>query len=179
MFFITEEITKETGYLNLGIIGKLDDSDEIQMVQMELFGRAIKFSSFDIDTMVITNVENVFNHLAITLEIQFSQNGQSILLLQDDTKLAMKDEQLEILKHYLEVTENNSSYFGQYYGDLLLSGVQLPQLPNNFTDINDLSGIEFEQLIQHLVEKMGFEVSPTKASLILTIVFNSCIDFSF
>ena len=157
MFNITDEIRNKKGYIKLeNIAVYIPDNNgesEIKKADIELFGGALRVVLLDGSNKILMR----FNSDTINCEIKGKVND-SLYLIEFNKLLLIGNIQLyDALNDYSKIVNDNIGYFESFYSSQEETSTTSPTL-------NELSGIEFENLCKNLLEKMNFEVSTTKQS---------------
>lgn len=155
MFIITDETKNKNGYILLDKIIVVNHSrDEVKagLARIELYGKAIKTSYYDESVSTIIKTTDYFADDSIEINIlQYPTSADELYIYEyNKTVIASNQDQLSDLRKYASIALANPDMFD--YSS------------TEFTDINSLSGMDFEKLCKNLLEKMNFEVSTTKQS---------------
>lgn len=157
---ITEEDANKKGFLKFKDIsiflnGYEDIKEEVRLANIEFFGRAIKVFVKNKEVTDIEYIINHFSHEKIECVELFNLENEKKMVGFSGIKIIIDDNSVTVLSEYFDFVEKNIKYFFNEYKKTRIL---------NYQDINLLSGLEFEQICQRLVSKMGFEVEPTKAT---------------
>lgn len=155
MFKITNETKNKEGYIlidKIFIAHPSENGFETRLAQIELYGKAIKTSIYDKSFSTIVEVIDYFadDHITVSI-LQYPSTDNDLYIYEfNKTIIVSNQEQMSSLREYASLVMANPDIFDYSSTDS--------------SDINSLSGIEFENLCKNLLEKMNFEVSTTKQS---------------
>ena len=156
MFKITDEIRSRKGYIKLDnvavYIPNVSGEREIKKADIELFGGAIRVILND-----GSRIRERFSSDILNCEIKEKVNDNLYLIEYNKLLLIGNIQLFDALNDYSKIVNDSIGYFESFYSSQEETSTTSPTL-------NELSGIEFENLCKNLLEKMNFEVSTTKQS---------------
>lgn len=160
MYEIKDEDVDKKGFIKFeDILIFIDDLEDIKgkmrLADIELFGRAVKVFIKSEEGTDIEYIQNIFAYEKIECVELFQLEDDKKVVGFGNIKVITNDDGITVLNEYIDFVEDNIEYFINEYEKASF---------NIHQDINTLSGIEFENICQLLVSRMGFEVEPTKAT---------------
>lgn len=175
MYYITKEDEEKIGFFSIAPILCYDENkEEYFIAKLNMLGGAnkiVRIISIDEEK----EYQNGYFYEIPKLEflMPFHEELGDVYDL-SNTKLVLKKEQAEGLTEYLEILKENLDYFKSITaheikdvrGVIQWGGQQNQEVQKEEIEANieSMTGVEFEVLVEGLVKKMGFEVFPTKAS---------------